>query len=91
MVRKMTNNDINPHLEKIFAAEIPEIEKLSQSFDLITQMILKHSDHEIELLRALNDRENLIKEQIKNGSVKHIRSVFEHCYLLSTGRKAWDE
>ncbi len=76
---------------QIFASDLPEIEKLAQAFGLITGTLLEHSEGEIDLLRALNDREALVKEQIKLGMLKHVRDVFDECYRRTTGRRAWDE
>ncbi|KAA3664472.1 MAG: hypothetical protein DWQ04_05560 [Chloroflexi bacterium] len=66
-------------------------EKISQAFDYVTSKIIVYSEQEIELLKAMNDREMLIKEQIKLSTVKHCRSIFSDAYQQATGRKAWDE
>ena len=84
----MENKDIIPQLEEIYASAQPDIEKLTQAFDLITKTILNHSEMEIELLRAMNDKENLVKEQIKNGMIKHIRGIYHHCYRRVIGKRA---
>ena len=80
-----------PQLEEVFASDESDLEKLKAAFDIITNTIIKHSDHEIEVLRALSDKDGLVKEQVKKSTVKHMRYVFDHCYTRATGKKAWNE
>jgi hypothetical protein len=87
----MENVDTTPQLEDIYASDASELEKLSLAFDVITNTILKQSDHELEVLKALSDKDRLVKEQIKKSTVKHLRYVFNHCYTRITGRQAWNE
>lgn len=75
----------------IFKTDQPEIEKLTRSFDLITRQIIHFSQGQIELLRAMNDQEGLLKEQVKLSTTEHCRKVFAQCHLMATGRKAWHE
>ena len=76
---------------EIFEMDLSEAEKVSRSFDHITSFYIQHSEQEIELLRAISDKENLIKEQIKMETMKHIRSIFNDCFKRSTGKKAWND
>ena len=76
---------------EIFEMDLSEAEKVSRSFDHITSFYIQHSEQEIELLRATRDKENLIKEQIKMETMKHIRSIFNDCFKRSTGKKAWND
>ncbi len=85
------NRNIASQLEKIYEADLPEIDKLAQSFGLITGMMLQYSKEEIELQRAMNDREALVKEQIKLGMIKHTRGIFNECHRRASGRRAWNE
>jgi len=39
----------------------------------------------------MQDREKLVKEQIKMEMMKFVRSMFNDCYYRATGRRAWDE
>jgi hypothetical protein len=78
-------------LEQIFISDLPELEKLSRSFDQIIKFYVTYSEREIELLKAMGDKENLVKEQIKLSTIKHVRGIFAYCFLKATGRKAWDE
>lgn len=76
---------------EIIESDLPEIERLAQAFDWVTGRYIEHSQQEIELLRALQDKESLVKEQIKLEMMKHVRSMFHTCYKRVTGRRAWDE
>lgn len=75
----------------IFEMDLSEAEKIGRSFDHITSFYIQHSEQEIELLRAMSDKEKLIKEQIKMETIKHIRSIFNDCFKRSTGKKAWND
>jgi hypothetical protein len=78
-------------MEQIFTSDLPEMEKLSRSFDWVIKFYVTHSEREIELFRAMGDKEELIKEQIKLSTIEHVRGIFAYCFLKTTGRKAWDE
>jgi hypothetical protein len=78
-------------LEEIFNSDQAEIEKLAQAFEWITGQHIEHGEHEIELFRAIQDQEMLVKEQIKLSTIKYVRGVFNDCYRRATGRRAWDE
>ncbi len=68
----------------------PDIEKLASAFDWITVRIITGAEQEIEAARALRDEGSAVKQQVKMETIRHARSIFEQCYLLATGRKAWD-
>jgi len=68
-----------------------EIERLALAFGWITSRYLERARQEIELLRAIPDEETLVKEQIKTSTIEHTRQIFQRCYQLVTGRRAWDE
>jgi hypothetical protein len=87
----MEEVNLTTQLEAIYVSELDNLEKITRSFGLITAMYLERSGYEIELREVLSDRENLIKEQIKNGLLVHIREIYNHCHQRVTGRKAWDE
>ncbi|MCP4139503.1 MAG: hypothetical protein GY755_04285 [Chloroflexi bacterium] len=87
----MENVNTTPQLEDIYASEGSDLEKLKSAFDAITKTILEQSAHELEVLRAMSEKDALVKEQIKKSTVKHVRYVFNHCYTKVTGKKAWDE
>jgi hypothetical protein len=69
--------------ESIITSELPEMEKLKQSFHWLTGWIIQQSENEMELLRALNDREGLVKERIKVSTIKYTQGIFEECYRRS--------
>lgn len=78
-------------LNEIFESDLPEVEKLAQAFDRITSRYIECAQQEIELTRAMQDKQALVKEQIKLGMLEHVRGMFHDCYKRVTGRKAWDE
>lgn len=72
----------------IMAADMPDVDKVRDAFELITDAVILHSEHEIELLRAMSDRDNLVKAQIKLSTVKWARGILAEAYTQATGRKA---
>jgi hypothetical protein len=78
-------------VERILASDQPDLEKVAQAFDCITRFVVEHALAEIELARALQDREQLVKIQIKKDTMAHARSVFQTCYRRVTGRRPWHE
>ncbi len=78
-------------LDEIFDSDQAEIAKLAQAFEWITGQHIEHGEREIELFRAMQDQEMLIKEQIKLSTIKYTRGVFNDCHQRATGRRAWDE
>jgi hypothetical protein len=77
--------------ERIFAQDLPDLEKMRQGFDWVISMYLAESQREQEVLRALGDRETLVKEQIKASTLRHARQIFNDCYFRATGRSAWND
>ncbi len=78
-------------LDEIFNSDQAEIEKLAQALEWITGQHIEHGELEIELFRAMQDKQALVKEQIKLSTIKYMRGVFNECYQRATGRRAWDE
>jgi hypothetical protein len=78
-------------VKEIVKSDRPEVAKLALSFDAITSQIVAHSEHEIEVLRALHDQEAVVKEQIKMETLKHARAILEECYQMVTGKRGWNE
>ena len=81
---------VNEFLET-FETELSEADKIARSFDHTTSLIIQHGEHEIELLRAMGDKEALVKEQIKTETVKHVRNIFNDCFTRTMCRKAWND
>jgi hypothetical protein len=75
----------------IFDSDLSEADKLARSFDYITRVYIQHAEQEIELLKAIDDKDLLIKEQIKSETIKHVRNIFNDCFMRSTGKKAWND
>jgi hypothetical protein len=78
-------------IQEIARQELPEVEKLAQAFDRLTRRYIENAHNEAELLRALGDEQDLIKERIKAGVMENARSIFQDCYRVITGRSAWHE
>jgi hypothetical protein len=78
-------------IERILASELPDLEKMAQAFGCITAFVVGHAQAEIELARALQDREELLKTQIKKETMAYACSIFEYCYRRITGRRPWRE
>ena len=73
--------------EAIIASDLPEAEKVARAYQWIIDDHISHSRNEIELLRALGDQENLVKEQIKLGVYEYTAGIFAFCFQQATGRK----
>ena len=78
-------------VERILASDLPDLEKVAQAFGCITGFVIGYSQTEVELARALQDREEMLKTQIKKETMVYARSIFETCYRRVTGRRPWHE
>jgi hypothetical protein len=85
------DSDCTLEMERIFTSDLPELEKMTQAFGCIAQFVIDHAQAEIELARAVQDHEQVVKTQIKRETMAHARSIFEHCYQRATGRRPWHE
>ncbi len=65
---------------KVMNSDTPDIDKLREMFELITGHIVENAEKEIELRKAMQDKEAVIKEQIKMAAMKHVRGIFQECY-----------
>jgi hypothetical protein len=77
--------------EEIFDSNLSEADKIAKAFHFVINTIETHSNNEIELLKAMNDRETLVKEQIKLSSIQHAKGIFNMAYQRATGKRSWDE
>ena len=77
--------------KEIFTSDLSEVEKVAQAFDLVTSRVVDHSLKEIELFKAMGDKESLIKEHIKIETIKFARGLFNEAFKNAIGRSAWDE
>lgn len=66
-----------------------EIEQLADAFGLATAKFLEETERKVELARAMQDQEMLVKEHIKSEVVKSVRQIFEANFKRITGRNAW--
>lgn len=81
---------MNKEYEEIFASDLSEADKIAKAFHMIIHTIETHANNEIELRKAMNDRETMVKEQIKLSSIQHARGIFDMVYLRATGKRSWN-
>jgi hypothetical protein len=88
-----TNNScgFQDRLNAIAGSDLPDIEKLKQGFGWVTRRMVDQAGKDIELARAMHDREERIKLQIKMSTINAAREIFDTWYTRITGRRAWDE
>lgn len=77
--------------DHILRSRDPDVDKLAKLFDAITRMYVTEYDNQLQVLQALGDDENRLKEQIKLGMMQHARAIFADSFRRVTGRKAWDD
>jgi hypothetical protein len=85
------NQEFFDWIRDIQRSNQPEADKLKEFFGRVTAQILEYGEKEVELARAMQDRESLVKHQIKLETIKTARSIFARGFQLATGRTAWDE
>jgi hypothetical protein len=85
------NQDIFDWIRETQHSDQPEIDKLKAFFGRITSQIVEFAEKEIELTKAMQDHESLLKVQIKMETIKTARRIFGRGYQIATGKKAWDE
>ena len=83
--------DYSDWVREIRHSDQPEVDKLKAVFGRATAQIVEFAEKEIELARAMQDDETLVKVQIKMETIKTARSIFDSGYLAATGKRAWDE
>ena len=90
-MRKSRKPDLADELDETLKGHSSDIEKLRDAFGKITALIVEQAQHQVELARAMQDQESVIKTQIKMETIKTARSIFDSCYTRIAGRRAWDE
>jgi hypothetical protein len=71
-------------LDRILMSDETELAKLVQTFDWTTRRMMEVAQGEIELARAMHDRDAMIRQQIKANTLRLSRDVFQNCYLRVT-------
>jgi hypothetical protein len=87
-VMKKREIEYHQKFEQIFASDQPEIEKLVSGFLFVVERHLTDSEREMELHRAIGDRGELVKEQIKHSTIQYAAEIFRDCYYRAT-RTQW--
>jgi hypothetical protein len=82
------NLEVHNTIERIFSSQAAAIDRLAEGFHYLLVVHLENSDRETELLKALGDRDQLVKEQIKRSTIQHVLEVFDDCYFRATG-ESW--
>ena len=85
------NQDFSAWLREMQRSEQPEIDKLREFFGRVTGQIVEYAEKEVELAKAMQDHDAVVKVQIKLESFKTARAIFARGYQVATGRKAWNE
>ena len=87
----MSGINLMPQFEAILAQDIDEIDKLTQAFKFLISEHIAIAKRETELLRAMGEKEALVKEQIKAHTMEFVLGVYDQCCYRVTGRKFADE
>jgi hypothetical protein len=69
--------------------ESSQIRELADIFGEVTGRFLTQTEHKAELARAIDDRESLVKEQIKQEVLKSVRGIFDVNYRRIAGDEPW--
>ena len=93
------NGDMHPNKDKDYwtffratkDSNITDVEKLSRAFEHVTSNIIRHGESEIEIARAMQDEEALVKEHVKVSTLRHARTIFSDCYQFMVGVDPWEE
>lgn len=90
-MQKEQQGDTMAQYKAIMTSALPDVDKVKEAFALITGVIIQQGEWEIEALRAMNDQEKVIKEQIKVGTVRLVRGIFADAYRQAMGCKPWED
>ena len=66
------------HVEAIVKSNLPNMEKLVQAFGRMTEQVIETAGREIELARAMQDADAVVKEQIKLETIKLMPATISH-------------
>ncbi len=78
--------DTMAQVNEILASDLPEVDKLVQAFGCIVNLYLEHGQGELDVLRAVGDQEELVKQQVKLSTLRHSEAILQRCYQLVTRR-----
>lgn len=87
MQGKKRDPDTMQAYQAIMQSDLPAVDKVKEAFTLVTNFYIEHGEREIELLRAMNDRDNLVKEQIKVSTLRLAQSIFGDAVRQATGSR----
>jgi hypothetical protein len=83
------------HLPDVFRdikeSDLAEVDKLARAFEWVTSRMLEHGNVEIEIAHAMDDKDALVKVQMRLEVVKSVRVIFQDCYRFMLGKKAWED
>ncbi len=85
------SQEFSDWVREIRRSDQPEIDKLKEYFGQITSKIVEYARQEIELAGAMQDRNEVIKQQVKMETIKTAREIFAEGYQVATARRAWDD
>jgi hypothetical protein len=66
------------------------MEQLAAGFDHVTGEFVAEAARQLELARAMQDQEAIVREQIKLGVMDTARRIFQSQYQRITGERAWN-
>jgi membrane-bound lytic murein transglycosylase B len=69
-------------MKQVLETEGTEAEKLQALFHHITDTIIRYGENQMELLKAINDQEELMKERIKVSTIRHAKSILDQCNAM---------
>jgi hypothetical protein len=82
---------MTPEIERIRESDLTDLDKIALCFEQITGQIIAEGQREIELARAMQDEEAVVRTQIKTSTLNHARDILQTCYRTMLRRSAWDE
>lgn len=83
--------DMIDTFDEIAAGNASEVDKMKAMFEWVTQQFIEGCELDIELAKALKDRESTIRAQIRLEVMKSARKMFAICYMHLTKRGVADE
>ncbi len=87
MQGKKRDPDTMQAYQAIMQSDLADVEKVKEAFTLVINFYIEHGEREIELLRAMSDQENMVKEQIKVSTMRSVQSIFDEAYRQATGSR----